>query len=346
MTDPGTSCSGPSAPPLIDVNLRVRRSVSSAFLVVIAAVLGVVVVSMAGITADVMSILLFTAIQVTFICALLYLVDRVSIVGLRRRIEYLVRANPHFPVAQLAERSFAERSLLGPERRLELLARALAATGRVGETIRNCPLKHVTPIEPITVPFEPLPLDDDELSFDEPGRPLDDQPDADLLEPEALERLRAEGSGEARPEQKARKGVGWFTAGLLVLPTTAGAMHAFVRGEITWPAILFSVIVLFALIGWGQATGLLVEKEWLIVPSGLVLREARLRSTKWDLHLFDRRDSVLIAHRVNSDRWIVFVTGAEGARKATLTSSQADFLLRAWLSPLPPPRVEQLTDLT
>ncbi len=333
-------------PPLTEVNLRARRSLTEAVLVIIGALIGLIAVSAGAIVAGVTNILMFTAIEVVFICLLVYLVDRSSVARLDRRVEYLVNAHAHFALALLLERAFAERSLLGPERRFALLTRVLATAGRIGNTIRNSPARYPKPIEPIAVPFEPHPLDHSDTPLGQQAQPLEDQPDADLLEPEALEQLRQQTSEGAHIERKTRKGLGWLWAALLVLPTTAGAMYAFARGEITWPAIFLSVVVLFALIGCGQATELLQRKQWFVVPGGLVLRKARLVRPTWDLHCFRQRDSVLIAHRVDRNWWKIFVADAEDAEQVTVTPKEAHFLLRAWLSPIPPPPVDQLTDLT
>jgi hypothetical protein len=83
-----------------------------------------------------------------------------------------------------------------------------------------------------------------------------------------------------------------------------------------------------------------------VVPGGLLFRELARRSGTWNLHVFDRRKSVLIAHRGNFNRWTISVGDNDQRRQITVTQNEADLLLRAWLSPIPPPPVEQLSDLT
>ena len=104
---------------------------------------------------------------------------------------------------------------------------------------------------------------------------------------------------------------------------------------------------LFALVGfcvWQWLCRFCGQLDWLIVPGGLVHRRAgRLRST-WNLHVFDRRCSLLIAYHESADEWKVTV--ADELRQETLSANdeQVRCLLSAWLSPIAPPKAEQLAD--
>lgn len=83
--------------------------------------------------------------------------------------------------------------------------------------------------------------------------------------------------------------------------------------------------------------------RWLVVPGGVVLRRIPL----WgpiDVYRLDRRMSVLIAVAFNQ-RWQVAVADGSTTAKRTMDTRELDILLRAWLSPIPPPAPETLSDL-
>lgn len=88
---------------------------------------------------------------------------------------------------------------------------------------------------------------------------------------------------------------------------------------------------------------LLRPEEWYIVPGALVVRSSAWNSSKWQLHLLARADSVLVYWRDLRLMAIADTTGRSFARLATPV--EAETAIRAWLSPLPPPSLEQLGDL-
>jgi hypothetical protein len=85
-------------------------------------------------------------------------------------------------------------------------------------------------------------------------------------------------------------------------------------------------------------------EEWYIVPGAVVVRSSAWNSSKWQLHLLARADSVLVYWR---DLRLVAIADTRG-RSFTrhATPVEAETAIRAWLSPLPPPKLEQLSDLT
>jgi hypothetical protein len=90
--------------------------------------------------------------------------------------------------------------------------------------------------------------------------------------------------------------------------------------------------------------------EWLAVPGGLVVRRgARFRS-QWDLHLFDRRKAVLLliappAAGAYQRSWLLIVADEHTCKSRFGAQAEVEGAARAWLSPLPPPSVAQLSDL-
>ena len=83
----------------------------------------------------------------------------------------------------------------------------------------------------------------------------------------------------------------------------------------------------------------------MALAGGLLLRKARWRSRQWRLYLFEPRYSALALYRRNKHLWILCIAQGDSFERTTLTNREADFVLRAWLSPLSPPPVEKLTDL-
>jgi hypothetical protein len=63
------------------------------------------------------------------------------------------------------------------------------------------------------------------------------------------------------------------------------------------------------------------------------------------LHLFRRESSVLIVKNGSRQLWTAYVADDKEHQMARMTTREAVMLLRAWLSPLPTPPLERLSDL-
>ena len=81
------------------------------------------------------------------------------------------------------------------------------------------------------------------------------------------------------------------------------------------------------------------------MPGGLIVRATRPWRPAAHVHLYNRRDSALIVQQLFRDKWLLCVADGEASGRTALTKKEAEVTLRAWLSPLPPPPVERLTDL-
>lgn len=86
--------------------------------------------------------------------------------------------------------------------------------------------------------------------------------------------------------------------------------------------------------------------RWILVPGGLVLRRPRRHTAGSDVHLFVRERSVIVIRRASLLFWKVNIWDGKELGLAHLRASEVELLLRAWLSPLAPPPVEKLVDLT
>lgn len=83
-----------------------------------------------------------------------------------------------------------------------------------------------------------------------------------------------------------------------------------------------------------------------LVPAGMVTRYTSWLRKKSSLHLFLRRESLLAVFRRNPNLWILIVADRQRIESISATPEQAAQLLRAWLSPLNPPTIDQLSDLS
>jgi hypothetical protein len=105
--------------------------------------------------------------------------------------------------------------------------------------------------------------------------------------------------------------------------------------------------VLFLMILFAPGSfSLFSKKHFLTVPGGLVVRKAIGGSGAWQVHLFERRRSILCIYCASVRQWNLAVADAQTMETTSGTKLEMDFALRAWLSPLSPPLLEHLSDLT
>ena len=130
---------------------------------------------------------------------------------------------------------------------------------------------------------------------------------------------------------------------MVLLFSVREGLECWKRGSLSFSFI--ALVIAFAV----PFVFLLVESpgsQWLLVNGGLVRRKTRLRGKSPSLHIFDRRSSVMTLCEIWRDMWQLRVDDEKVSATGTLTSAEADMLLRAWLSPIPPPSVDKLIDLT
>lgn len=204
-----------------------------------------------------------------------------------------------------------------PLRGMKLLTQRLQRGRRFGATI--CVGRLARPIRPIEVPFEPLSLPD-------AARLLDQAVAGDRLGV-------ASAAGEARS-------AGISDALLALLWIVIFAALAWRRGRFS-PLIALP-LVLFA--ARDPLEGVATNEDWLVVPGGVVLRKAR--GAKWRVRLQTRRDSILTIFQIRRGVWCGMLGYDGEVAVRACTPDEAGVLLGAWLSPLAPPPIEQMGDLT
>ncbi len=216
----------------------------------------------------------------------------------------------------------------------------LIERGFAGEIMRT----HPTPLEisnreaivPIAVQFEPQPLSEAHPSF--PGL-------ADCDSAESDERpLRSE-----YPLWKRHYRLSGGLAFILILAAivlySLGIIINLIAGvgiEASELALLLMYCLIFASLGGTGAWSR--RSQWALVPAGVIVRKPKRFTQQWNLGYFVHDESILFVHQNNKRQWLAIVAKAEQSEYAYMTKSEADLLLRAWLSPLPPPDKSHLTD--
>lgn len=232
---------------------------------------------------------------------------------------------------------------LYPQVMIRKAARTLVAEGCVATAIRIASVGQATRIKPIAVPFEP--------------RRFDELAELDSAE-SSQTKTETDNNGDARDRERAAdpasipRGIhrnlilkgGWILLAILGIHWVARAIESSQRRTITANFMLMTVAMLaFLLVPVGHSC--VTARQWLAVPGGIVLRKGKWLKRRWDLHLFDRRKSVLFVYRYTRRQWVLTIADQDAYENVIGTKQELDAVLRAWLSPLPPPTLEQLSDL-
>ncbi len=216
--------------------------------------------------------------------------------------------------------------------------RTLLSVGHQGLTLRIGKSEEARPIEPLIWPIEPRPLDEAYTSL------LDDATgaaDATRVHGKMTSLAHSDLARVIRRNVR-RKG-GWWLILIFVPLWAFNVLDALARWRITLPAVLWTAALVAALFV-GPIRGRAAE-QWFIVPGGMVRRKASPFQKRWSLHLFERSKSVLCAVRWFGQSWLILVQDGHETARRNATRDEVTLLLRAWLSPLPPPPVERLSDL-
>jgi len=224
-----------------------------------------------------------------------------------------------------------------------ILVQEVVARRALGLTLRSCRPDARRPIVPLGTPHEPIPLDESVPAFKALAQGF-----ASPEEDAGVRSTHERNGGDAVRGTLVRRWrlQGWVN-GLACAVLVFWIMLEFLVGNSVdlW-MVLLTVFNLAMFVG-GGAGAWTSHQQWMLVPAGLALRRPkRRRSDQWEVHLFDRRASVLLVRERRPQVWHVWVSDSTQAREVDMTQVEADILLRAWLSPLVPPPVEHLSDLT
>lgn len=250
----------------------------------------------------------------------------------RRAIARWFQLRSQLPLKRLAEEFNLRRSdpfFNASEPRAFATCVALRHPGRV---IRFMPTSDLRPIAPLAVPIEPMLINDRDANFgqlaDEPAPP----PKPGRLVPHPL------------PEKKSALTTIFYTPVGSILGII-GALALFnVVTRNVGPAWLQWTILPIAS---GLFAGLILMARrpqsrgefWFIVNAAIIVRR---RGT---LAIFRRSECALIVDYPSASAGRLLVSNGTQTRTYPVTPREATATLRAWLSPLPPPSIDQLSDL-
>lgn len=218
----------------------------------------------------------------------------------------------------------ALRSLLPHEASLAHAARLISESGVRGVVLRFYHGDPPPAVAPLEVPFEPYPLGVFDRSFEE-------------LASEQQRSAWAAGS-----EKRTRRVLGLLCVPFVILPLlTAGVTY--------WRGLALTKIALICLVPSVAGIGLIslllmTARRVYLIPAGLV--EVRRRpALSWPVHRFVASESVLLLCRNEHGLWSWGVADAVRALGGNSNEIKTDALLRAWLSPVPPPSLEMIRGL-
>jgi hypothetical protein len=221
-----------------------------------------------------------------------------------------------------------------------LAAKHLASTGFAGTIFRLWRKVRPPPIQPLCVPFEPKPIDESDAAFVQLAEAgVSNGPEQ-----------RAGGAVKSAREpvlppvlhRNIRLKGGYWIIALYVPLLAIGTLESFSRGTISF-SLAFWGLWLLAFLLMPARTSSSMKKQWLMLPGGLLLREAT-KSTASNLLLFDATSSVLVAIQRPKKLWTLVVSDGRSEGWLNVTETEASVVLRAWCSPLRPPSVEHLSD--
>ncbi|OWY71853.1 hypothetical protein B7486_09340 [cyanobacterium TDX16] len=162
-----------------------------------------------------------------------------------------------------------------------------------------------------------------------------------------LERSSSE-AGESRPHQPKRwiypGGVGYLGSITVLLGVLLAISIWFFGQPLISSIIVAAFLVLLFLIPLFRHE--LTSCTWYLVSGGLVMREPGTKKRDTKVHLFRPNDSILVFKELGPQAWLMIVHDDTNSGLTRVSEAERCLLLRAWLSPIPPPTVEKFVDLT
>jgi len=281
----------------------------------------------------------------TFIALILVIAAWAAFVStprLKRSIKASIDASRPDEIAAAMEAHFEHRKWR-PGNLTGFFLSTMAKAGRVGVTIRACKKAQREHIKPIHVRFEPIPLNEADPSFAE----LRSDPGVTGSAADGTTRQQSDNVERHQTfKRNLRFAGGWLPLLAFVVLAVVLTYQLATGGAIDPIHVLWLVMVGVSLLGIGGRGAWKSRRQWLLVPGGVVARRPARKKSLWKLHLFDRRKSVLFLQQEQSNIWRAWVADNELKESVQLTQVEAHTLLCAWLSPLIPPPVEHLSDLT
>lgn len=201
-------------------------------------------------------------------------------------------------------------------------------------------------IEPLDVNFPAVSLDESDEQFVQLADAMSNHVSDEAKESRGLRASAGETAIGRRIRRSFRLVWVWPIVLMIAIQVIQAAVTSYRQGVVTLSLLFFVATFLMALAGVAGFSFEHLHLEWLIVPGGLLLRKKSKNATQSDLELFTPKSATLVAVQSRRESWTVFVVEESRNQTLTITTQETELLLRAWLSPIPPPSVEKLIDLT
>lgn len=235
----------------------------------------------------------------------------------------------------------AKRSWRGPESSLVQCAWGIVDAGLTGITVRACPASNAFEVETFPAPIEPIRLDRATIEL---GDFTYSDSSGEFAEQEEQEKMP--------PRRLFLRGIGGFAAVMrylgMVVPILflAGSIVRSVQDQrVTWGLVFWGSVIIFYFSFSNRFISAMREPNLLVVCGGLVWRPSHWLGLRRDLHLFGRQRSVLFVHQNLNGSWFFAIADDERKASGKMDQKGIDLLLRAWLSPVPPPELEKIGQL-
>jgi hypothetical protein len=216
------------------------------------------------------------------------------------------------------------------------LIREIAARGMVGRCIRICHESDRFEAAPLKMAFEPVPLDEADASFSN-------------LEQQSENLIATVGErADAETLRRLRKNVqlsgGKFYVAILACAVLFHVIQSLRNLQLSTGALFWSVLLVATVFGYrrGATTA---RSQAFLVPAGLFHRRLGFIDRRWQSHLFQQSESVLLLRLSYGGLWHLSMADVTHAIQTAITRKEAQMLIRAWLSPLPAPSFERISDL-
>lgn len=194
----------------------------------------------------------------------------------------------------------------------------------------------------IEVPFEPIPLNEADKAFFELSKCVSPHTEAGESVPSLL--------GDTDEFKRRLKRIvkipgSKIVMAALMMQLMVGGLTFIAFGVLDWHFLLSVLLILFLGFAFFRMNDV-PHTSWWLVPGGLIRRMPRKRSASSEVHLFHHDSSVLLFRPHSKRLWTMIVSDAATFGTVLVSELEMDMALRAWLSPIPPPTVEKLVDLT
>lgn len=144
----------------------------------------------------------------------------------------------------------------------------------------------------------------------------------------------------------------WIAIAVVLLLAGGAGLRRMIRdaenflhtGRVTAHLAFWIALAIAAMIGLLKRT--LGRTQYFVAPAAIIVRRLSGRPKHWHVDLFTRHNAMMLLSPIDETHWYLILKKLDGHEVAKYVSQiEVIVLLRAWLSPLPPPTLDKLSDL-